>query len=577
MKASRREAKHKLEAVPAQAKSPRHGLYWAIAAAAVAVLFWAYGPALHGPFLFDDNTLPFALPGFDQPLKVWLANVRPVLFFTYWINNQISRDDTYSYHVTNLIIHLIASGLVFLMVRRLLELAKAPASRQTLLAGFAAAIFLLHPVQTEAVAYLAGRSESLSVMLVFAAFTLFLYRREARVTWGVTAAVLLLFGAALFSKEHTIVLPALLLLTDYWWNPGFSFAGIRGNWKLYGVMALGAAAALAKFWNLIFHGGGAGFGLTEFTWYQYLFTQFRALFVYIGEFLLPVNLNIDWDFPISHTILEHGAIAGLAVWLALIGAAWYYRRRFPLASYGLLVYLLLMSPTSSILPIKDPVAERRLYFSIVGLLLIVVDVLSRVKVDYRKLAWVCGIVTLVAAGVTHARASVWGDQFLLWHDTAAKSPNKSRVHWWLAMSYYERQQYDLALAEFEKTAQLERPVYQLLIDWGLAYDALNQPGKALEKLRQAAALDATAHVYSQIGMVYAKSSQYPEALEALATAERLDPAFARTYLYRGKIFLKTGRVPEAVVNYQRALALDRNLEEARQDLAQVQSKLRPGR
>src|SRR5271157_2695636 len=259
---------------------------------------------MHGEFLFDDNVLPFSLPNAAAPLRAWIGQIRPVLMFTYWINSRISAEDPYSYHLLNVIIHCLTSLLMFPMVRRLLEWSGAQARLRNLLAGFAALVFLLHPVQAESVAYLAGRSEALSVLLVFASFTVFLYRPQPAVSWPVAGAVLALFGAAVLAKEHTVVLPALLLLTDYWWNPGFSFRGIRGNWKLYAPMAAGAAAAVALAWNLIVHGSGAGFGL-DIKWYQYLFTEFRALLVYIQEFLLPVNLTADWYFPISKSIFDH--------------------------------------------------------------------------------------------------------------------------------------------------------------------------------------------------------------------------------------------------------------------------------
>jgi tetratricopeptide (TPR) repeat protein len=396
----------------------------------------------------------------------------------------------------------------------------------------------------------------------------------------VAAAVLALFGSAVLAKEHTVVLPALLLLTDYWWNPGFSFQGIRRNWKLYLPMALGAAAGVAFFWNLILGagtGGSAGFGIKEFTWYQYFFTQCRALFVYIGMFVLPVNLTADWDFPISATILDRGALIGLLALLALAAAAWRYRRRFPLASYGYFVYLLLMSPTSSILPIKDPIAERRLYFSMFGLLLILVDVLSRLKLDRRVLAAGCLVVALAAAGATRARAAVWADPVSLWEDTVRKSPNKRRAHFQLAFAYDQQARYSQALAEFQKTAELGAATSDLLLDWGLAYDHLGQFDQALAKFQQAAAMHPTAHFYTQIGMAYAQQSRWPEALQALATAEKLDPTFPDTYSYRGKIYLNINQVPAAIQEYRHALLIDPTLADARHDLAIAEARLRAGR
>jgi tetratricopeptide (TPR) repeat protein len=563
---------------PAPAASPAGAGWqiWAAAAAALVAVFWAYSPALHGPFLFDDTTLPFALPHFGSPLGDWVRGNRPVLMFTYWINARLSGDDTYSYHVVNVLLHCFTSGLVFLMVRRLLEWSGAEPARRMLLAGFAAGVFLLHPIQTEAVAYLAGRSEGLSVMLVFAAFTVFLYRRKTAAGWSVVSIVLLLFLLALLSKEHTIVLPALLLLTDYWWNPGFSLRGIRDNWKLYVPVALGAAAGVALFWRLIMTASTAGFGMKDLTWYEYFFTQCRALFVYLGLFVMPARLTLDWDFPISKNLLDHGAIFGLAALLALCAAAWHYRRRFPLASYGFFMFLVLMAPTSSILPIRDAIAERRVYFAMPGLLLIVVDLLSRWKIERKVLAGSCAAVVLAAAGMTYARAAVWSDAVTLWEDTAAKSPHKPRVHFQLGFAYFDRGLFGRALEEFEKTAKLEPPTYNLLIDWALAFDGLNRHDEALAKLNQAAAMERTAHVYTQIAKVYAEQSRWTDALDALNTAQRIDPNFAMIYNYRAKIHYKNSELAAAAADYQHALALDPTLADARQELATVQTLLLRG-
>jgi len=546
--------------------------YLSVGGALLAAV-WAYAPALNGAFLFDDTVLPFALPDASAPFRAWVHGVRPVLMATYWLNARISGSDPFSYHVLSLMIHLAAAALVFLIVRRLLEWSQAPAATRTLLAGFAAGLFLLHPIQTEAVAYLAGRSEALSVTLLLAAYAVFLYRRRAAITWGIMLPVLALFGLAVLSKEHTIVLPALLLLTDFWWNPGFSFRGARANWRLYATLALGAAGAVALFWRVILYSPSAGFSLRGVSWYQYLFTQGRALFVYPVEFLLPVRLTADWDFPVSRSVFDHGAIFGLVALVALAAAAWRYRRRFPLACFGFFAYLVLMSPTSSILPIADPLAERRLYLGMLGLLLIVVDLAGRIRTDPRKLAAALAALLLVAAAVTHARATVWADPVALWQDTAAKSPHKRRVLFQLASAYADAGRCQDAVEEYQKVAEAWPPNYDLLVDWALAYDCANQPDLALEKLRQAATMEATAHVYSQIAMIYGKRRRWAEALDALAVAERIDPNFATTYMYKGDIDLSLNHAAEAVADYTRALELEPALDVVRQKLADAQARV----
>jgi tetratricopeptide (TPR) repeat protein len=549
------------------------GPYAAVGGALLLLVLLAYAPAMHGPFLFDDNALPFALPNFDAPLSVWVHGVRPLLMFTYWWNVRLSGTDTFSYHLVNLLFHCLAGGLMFLIIRRLVDWAGVEAPKRDLLAVFAAAVFLLHPVDTEAVAYLAGRSDGLSVLLVLAAYALFLYRRRAAVSWANAVALFLIFGASLLAKEDAIVLPALFLLTDFWWNPGFSFAGILRNWKLYVPMVIAGAAGVVFFLPLILHSGTAGFGLKDLTWYQYFFTECRALFVYPLLFVFPVHQSADWNFAMSKTIFDRGAIFGLIALLALALAAWHYRRTFRLASFGFFTYLLLMAPTSSILPIRDAVAERRLYLSMLGLLLIAVDLLARVRVGRKVLAVACSVAVLILSAATYARAGVWADEQALWEDTVKATPENPRAHFQLASAYYNTGRCDLASSEYQKTAQLWGPRYDLLVDWALAYDCLNQPDAALAKLKQAAALDATAHVYSQIGMIYGKRSQWAQAMEALATAEKLDPNFAATYAYKGLIHTALNQPQAAIQDYQRALAIDPKFQPAREGLAQAQARL----
>ena len=539
------------------------------------VVLWAYWPSMNGPFLFDDNFLPFAVSNIStKPLSAFLHGQRPLLMASYWLSARLSPNDTSWFHGLNVLIHCVTTVLVFFIVRRLLARANIGESRRGLLAGFAAALFLLHPVQTEAVAYVAGRSDALSVMLAFAAFAVFLYRREEAASWTTALAVLVLFAAALLAKEDTIALPALLLLTDLWWSKGSPWESVRRNWKIYLPMLAAAIAGVALFWNLITHATTAGFGFKEFTWYQYFFTEWRAIFVYLGTFLWPANLTLDWDFPVSHTVMEHGAIVWLVILVALIGAAWMARRRLPLAAYGFFAFLILLAPTSSIMPIKDPVAERRLYFAMLGLLLIAVDLLSRLKIERRALAAGALALVLLAGFATHARAEVWSGEVSIWEDTARKSPDAWRPHFQLAFAYYKAQRTDLALQQFEKAAQLHPNDPGLLLDWGLTYSDANQLAPALEKLHESAALKPSAQVYSQIGMVYGKLENWPEALAALAKAQQIDGNFPDTYVYLGKVHFKTNQLMAALEDYQRALQLDPGNTDARHDLQAVVYQIR---
>ena len=128
--------------------------------------------------------------------------------------------------------------------------------------------------------------------------------------------------------------------------------------------------------------------MKDLTWYQYLLHRVpRHFCLHPASSFCPFGLNADWDFPIfayhlrSRRHLRVDCAAGPGG-----RAPWHYRRRFPLASYGFLAFLVLMAPTSSILPIRDPIAERRLYFAMLGLLLVRRICCARVKLPRATLA-----------------------------------------------------------------------------------------------------------------------------------------------------------------------------------------------
>jgi tetratricopeptide (TPR) repeat protein len=234
--------------------------------------------------------------------------------------------------------------------------------------------------------------------------------------------------------------------------------------------------------------------------------------------------------------------------------AWIYRRRFPIASYGWFVFLILLAPTSSFVPIRDPMAERRLYLPFLGLLLMTVEFLRRWKASRNTFIGVLALVLVVEGAITYQRNLLWGSAIDIWKDTAAKSPHKLRPQFQLAFTYFQAASCANAVDEFQKAAALEPPKFDLLLDWALACDCAGNSQQAIAKLQQAAALHPNAHVYSQIGMEYGKIGKYPEAL---------------TYYYLGNVHAIQGNQAQAAEDYQRVVTLDPNNAPAREALARM--------
>lgn len=305
-------------------------------------------------------------------------------------------------------------------------------------------------------------------------------------------------------------------------------------------------------------------GLTPLT---YFFTECRVVWTYLRIFFLPFGQNADPEVEISHTLLEHGAIFGLVAMAALLAAAWIYRKRWPLASFGLIIYVILVAPTSSFIPILDPQAERRMYLPFLGLILIALELLRHLKL--QQLIGVGAAICVLLGALTYQRSEVWGDPVALWSDTASKSPGKLRPRFQLAYAYYDMGRCQEAASNYEAASKLAPPRFDLLMDWGLSLDCAGREKEAIEVLKQAANYENTAHVHATMGMVYAKTGNRDDAFKELALAEQYDPNFEMTYVYRGGVYELGGDTASAVREYQHALAINPSNSAAREALARV--------
>ncbi len=537
---------------------------WATALAALFVAFEIYGPALRGPFVLDDRVLPFMNPSIGlAPFRAWIAGVRPLLMFSFWLDYQRGGVDPFGYHLTNLLLHFFTSVVVTFIAARFLAWTKIEGRQRDVLAVIAGTLFLVHPAQTESVAYVASRSEALSVFFFYAGLAVFLYRGEGPMKLPRALASVALFGAAVVTKEHTAVFPIVVILVDFFWKRG----GLRKNAVFYALVAVCGAAGAFMVVRVLRGAATAGFGIAGLTPLTYFFTQCRVVWSYVRLFFLPFGQNVDPEVAVSHNVLEHGAIIGLVAMAAVLAGVWIFRKRWPLASFGAILFVVLVAPTSSFVPIFDPLAERRMYLPFLGLILIALELLRHLKV--QQAMWIGAGICAVLAVLTYQRNEIWGDPVVLWTDTAAKSPHKLRPRFQLAYEYYGRGQCPEAAANYEAASKLEPPRFDLLMDWALALDCAGNGTEAIRVLRQAETLENGAHVHAVLGKVYAERGQTDEALKELDLAQGYDPRFEMTYVYRGIIEEQGGDRAGATRDYRRALSINRLNQPAREGLARV--------
>jgi protein O-mannosyl-transferase len=482
-----------------------------------------YAPAMNGMFLFDDSTLPFERDHRELPLPEWMSGVRPGLMASYWLNFNLWGDAPLSYHAVNVLIHLFNTGLIFLVLWRLFTWANWETNRIRWAAGIGALIFLIHPIETEAVSYVAGRSESLAMMLVLLAYNVHIWRRREAISWIESGIVLVLFGLALSVKENAICLAGLLLLTDIFWPTPFSKAGLLKNWRLYVLMLPGAVLGAVQVFRLLATAPSAGFGLKTFTWYQYLFTESRAIFSYIRLSVLPTGLSLDHDYAASYTIWEHGAIFWIALLVGLTVMAVRFSRKYPLACFGWLLFLVLLAPTSSIVPVNDAFVERRMYLPLAGLILIGCEISRRVRVP-RRVAWTLGGAALVLlAAACYARNEQWRHPEDVLGAAAMESRLNIRPYLNVTQVLVHENRCTEAVPYLNQAEKFFRNEPRVQIAWAWALECMGKPEEALQRLQTVAKTQSYSRLYEWIGLIYGEMHKLPEAGAALHKAVALDP------------------------------------------------------
>ena len=532
-----------------------------------------YGPAFQGPFVFDDSVLPFSHSLGGEPVSAWTSGVRPVLMCSYWLNRTVSGESPFGYHTVNLLIHLINAVLVLLVIWRLLAWAKWDPIRQRWFSIAGATIFLIHPLQAEAVSYIAGRSESLSTLFVLAAYALFLYRSRDEISWLEAIGVLALFAIAVGAKENAVSLAGILILTDIFWPAPFSVAGLRRNWRLYLLMLPGAAIAAALVLRMLAGASSAGFSIREFTWYQYAFTEARAVFAYIRLSVLPVGLSVDHDFAKSDTILRHGAIVWILLLAALVYTAVRLRHRYPLACFGLFLYLIALAPTSSVVPIADALVERRMYLPLVGLVLIACDLCRRVNLA-SPATW--GAVTalfMTLAASCYARSQAWGHPDQLFADAAMASTHNIRPYLNLTQVLVYENRCGLAVPHLKRADHLFPRNYSVQMAWAWALECIGDRENAMQRLRAAVEIRPSSRAYEQMGLLYGEMGQSTDARKALQTAVDLDARSASAHDALALWYESVHNLKEAEAEYQKGISLDGNDASARSGLSRVRASL----
>ena len=427
----------------------------------IAVLFLVltavYWPGLHGHFIFDDvpnvvdnvalkafdgsfwSLIDAATSGTSSPLG------RPFSMATFALNFHLFGDSPFSFKLTNLIIHMANSMLVYLLARQLWRRLgfDTGGARSLIPVMWTTAIWALHPINLTPVLFVVQRMTSLSAFFILAALSLYLYGRQAKTISGlvaIAAGILLCWPAAILSKETGVLLPLYVFLIE--WLIFGTFKAVSAKLKWIALLFLGGAVAWVCWtkWGFI----TAGYSVRDFNLQERLLTETRVLWFYVRQMLLPtpgvfglfhddIAISRGFTAPVS-TLL---AILG---WIAMVALALQQRARRPLFAFAVFWFLASHMLESTIFPLEIAY-EHRNYMAFLGLLIWLASLLFPVQ---QKPTWL--VPRLVLAGsfiafcglVTSLRSMQWADEFHRTQIEVADHPGSARANYQAATVTMQR-------------------------------------------------------------------------------------------------------------------------------------------
>jgi len=499
----------------------------------------AYLPSFNARFFLDDFRIILENPLLHDALDlgaIWrFSEARFIGSLTFAANYTLHGEAVFGYHLANLLIHLLAGLGLFWLVRGLIASpAMAGEGRPWIrwVPWIAVAVFLLHPLQTQAVTYIVQRYTSLMAMFYLVSMAAFIWARlrNSLPLLGLAATSLAL---AALSKQTAATLPLALLLIEL-----IFFRRLSGRaWGL--VLGSVAVAGILAAWLLslpAFDIPGITRETDQISRADYLGTQMEVIWRYIGLFFLVGEQRLEYDIAIASGFSAPATLAMALGHCVLITAAATLWRKLPLVAFGILFYYLAHLVESSVLPIIDVAFEHRTYLPNAGFALAAGYALA-VLVDrlagYRAGAVATLVILAILTTSTYARNALWADRIeFLEHETQV-TPTSQRAWTSLGKELMREARFEAALEALNQAARIAarheggalRPPTVLNMIFALHYTDRNREAIELARNTPLEEFNQTeqAFYFEARGRAYLALEEYLRARNDLQESARLNP------------------------------------------------------
>jgi len=541
---------------------------------------------------FLEPSKAAGLPYYDGFISRYIG------YLTFALNYKFHGLGVAGYHIVNIFIHLVNAALVYLFI---LVTFRTPYFRDqgtgtgdqeskavnhgllvpgpsSLIPFFSSLLFVLHPVQTEAVTYIFQRFVPLAALFCLLSLVSYAYSRISDNIKVRTALYLLSILSAILAmktKENAFTLPLIIALYEFlFFEGGFKKRIVRLSPLLLTlciipITVIGTGSPLRQ---IVYTLATADVGDAKMPRMPYLFTQFRVIITYLRLLVLPVNQNLIYDYQLYKSFFVPQVFGSFIFLAALFGLGVCMVKQakvkakakvktdsllafsqpqplpqpaFRLIGFGILWFFITLSVESSIIPLPMLIDEYRIYLPSVGFFVAFCTalfmLLERIRTprEKRMMLELAGLVLAVLFGLTYVRNSVWSDRIAFWKDVVANNSHSATAY----------------------------------NNLGNAYLDINQPDKAIEMLDRSIALSPYfVWPYHNRAEAFLRKKEYDKALKDYAKADALQKNY-KTYIGMGHLYLEKGKSDLAVRNFLQALALDPHSETALYGLAVCYGRL----
>lgn len=476
--------------------------------------------------------------------NIALSGYRPLTMMTFALNYAAGGENPFGYHLVNVAIHVLNTLLVYSVSLSLMRAFQIPSVRKAAIAT--AVLFACHPINTQPVNYISGRSTLMAAG--FSLLSIVLYMRREQATTATSKILawtgsLAAYSCALLSKEEAVALPALIVLYEV------CRIRLRLNAKTiknvtvrivpFAVLTLGFMVLVVHVLGLISdtpQARGPG---------ENLLTQARAVFIYGKLILFPTKLSIDHVIIPSRSLFDPSGAASVIGLTVIVVASVAAVRSYPIIPFGVWWFLLALAPTSTLVALKLVINEQRMYLPAVGLMLIAgagfgaaLERAAKPGKSGIHTAVILGsvVIALCLSAVTVRRNIDWRTPLSLWTSALREYPFSVRANTQVANLHLQNGRVQEAVAAAEKAVEI----------------APDFPDARI----------ALASAYSRAGM-------QEEALKHARAAVDLNPVSSDAHTTLGTVYARLGREAEAEAEWRRALEIDPNNSEARENLEKL--------